>query len=60
MNDSLIIMNDSLIVNVGYGVYFGIIAAVITIAIAVTIFQILHGIVVLIGKIARGILGIED
>lgn len=53
-------MNDSLIVNIGWGVYMGVIGAVITIAIAVTGLQILGGLTILIGRIARKVLGLED
>lgn len=53
-------MNDSLIVNIGWGVYLGVIGAVITTAIAVTFLQILGGLTILIGRIARKVLGLED
>lgn len=53
-------MNDSFIVNVGWGVYFGVIGAMMTLAIAVTLLQLLGGLTVLIGRIARKVLGIEN
>jgi uncharacterized membrane protein YphA (DoxX/SURF4 family) len=53
-------MNDSLIVNIGWGVYLGVIGAMMTLAIAVTLLQLLGGLTVLIGRIARVILKIEN